>query len=95
MFTSVPVGNSQRRISGTKRIHIYNFDIAKLTSMEIVPVYMPQAMYGWAQVLIFRLFSKMIALGFLVYDTTAGIVVDVPITGYSGPCPHYGPPIMT
>lgn len=72
-FTSVPVGQIPRkRISGVKGILIYNFDITKLTSIEIVPVYMPQVTYENPD-LNFQLFSKMTTLGFLTYGTTASM----------------------
>lgn len=35
----------RRRILGAKVIYVYNFDIAKLTSIEIIPVYTPQIIY--------------------------------------------------
>lgn len=39
-------------------MHIYSFDIAKLTSLEVVPICTPQVIYERAQVLIFNSFPR-------------------------------------
>lgn len=48
----VSIGQIPRTLSLTKGMHIYNFDIAKLTSIEIVPVSMSQVISERVQALI-------------------------------------------